>query len=77
MKRGAVYIRVSHLKDDGVSPETQIEKAQLQAKMGTAHLRGIRPKSRGKSYPQYLIPEGRTSPFWGQMVGTYDLPIYT
>lgn len=33
IKRGAVYIRVSHLKDDGVSPETQMEKAQLQANL--------------------------------------------
>ncbi|MBM7856209.1 site-specific DNA recombinase [Desulfohalotomaculum tongense] len=33
MKRGAVYIRVSNLRDDGVSPETQMEKAQLQAKL--------------------------------------------
>jgi len=35
MKRGAVYIRVSHLKDDGVSPETQMEKAQLQASLSS------------------------------------------
>lgn len=31
MKRAGVYIRVSHLKEDGVSPDTQLEKAQLQA----------------------------------------------
>lgn len=31
LKRAGTYIRVSHLREDGVSPETQLEKAKLQA----------------------------------------------